>query len=628
MSPSMPLPSPNMNGLGISGTNGYNGGLVSASSALNGYSSTSSMRGPVSIGLHSRVPAESNGASSSSSAFSPPFPEPVTVGRSRSGTDTTPHDNYARWIPSGSIDSPSSSPPLFRSTSEAKGTFPTSPPQIDMSKRPVSQKPMFRPSPNSIPYTSSIPEHTGTRHSPSFSYSTPISTVQYPQFPRTISPQVSGSSAFNTSSSGINGISPLPQASINPSPLSRRRSDYIDQSQEAISGIATRVPIDYPVIRPPPAAAANTLERQDNRPRLLQQQTGSKPMTSQNDYPITYWGDTQVGTSGLKNLGNTCYMNSTIQCLSATAPFATFFKDGTWQREVNVFNPMGTKGRLAEAFARILREMSTSEMQTLTPIPFRRSICQYASQFQGTEQHDSQEFLQFLLDGLHEDLNRVTQKPPMNMTPEREAELETLPTQIASEQEWQNYLTRNRSLVVDLFQGQFRNQLQCLTCRQTSTTYNSFMYLTLPIPTGRSSSEVKLSDCLDAFVKEEVMEKSDAWHCPKCKTLRQATKRLTLSRLPPILLVHLKRFSHKGHFTDKIETRVNFPMKELDLTNYMPLPLPPGQAPTQHLPYDDPRLQKPPYKYDLYAVTNHYGTLSSGHYTAFVASRGKMVVLR
>lgn len=137
------------------------------------------------------------------------------------------------------------------------------------------------------------------------------------------------------------------------------------------------------------------------------------------------------------------------------------------------------------------------------------------------------------------------------------------------------------------------------------------------------------------------MEKSDAWHCPKCKTLRQATKRLTLSRLPPILLVHLKRFSHKGHFTDKIETFVNFPMKGLDLTNYMPSPLPPGQSPAQHLSSDDPRLQKPPYRYDLYAVTNHYGTLSSGHCepnlildnfmiliivfldTAFVSSRGK-----
>jgi len=60
------------------------------------------------------------------------------------------------------------------------------------------------------------------------------------------------------------------------------------------------------------------------------------------------------------------------------------------------------------------------------------------------------------------------------------------------------------------------------------------------------------------------------------------------------------------------------------LTNYMPPPLPPGadRAGTQTYPLDDPRLQIPPYRYDLYGVTNHFGSLSSGHYTAFIASRG------
>lgn len=84
-----------------------------------------------------------------------------------------------------------------------------------------------------------------------------------------------------------------------------------------------------------------------------------------------------------------------------------------------------------------------------------------------------------------------------------------------------------------------------------------------------------------------------------------------------MLLIHLKRFSFKGPFTDKIEKQVDFPLKNLDLTNYMLPPLPPGvdRTGTQTYPPEDPRLQIPPYRYDLYAVTNHFGSLSSGHCT-------------
>lgn len=154
-------------------------------------------------------------------------------------------------------------------------------------------------------------------------------SIQYPQFPRPSSSNFSPSSG-----SGI--VSPPPQASINPSPLSRRRSDYIDQSEQAVSSFAARPAIDYPdlsaqhVLRPPPVAATPPLERQDNRPRIAPHgssylQSGPRPPIIQSEYPITYWPDLHIATCGLKNLGNTCYMNATIQCLSATIPFARFF---------------------------------------------------------------------------------------------------------------------------------------------------------------------------------------------------------------------------------------------------------------------------------------------------------------
>ena len=106
--------------------------------------------------------------------------------------------------------------------------------------------------------------------------------------------------------------------------------------------------------------------------------------------------------------------------------------------------------------------------------------------------------------------------------------------------------------------------------------------------------------------------------CPQCKVKRRASKKLSLARLPPILMVHFKRFEANGRFSDKIDTFVDFPMKSLDLTNYMPPPLPPGADRSQlngglPMSLEDPRSQLPPYRYDLYGVTNHYGNLSSGH---------------
>ena len=155
--------------------------------------------------------------------------------------------------------------------------------------------------------------------------------IQYPQIARTVVPHSSGSS-FNGSVGNYGLVSP-PQASLHPA-LSRRRSEYHDQSQEALAltGAGFRASIDYPdlssqhILRPPPIAAAPK-ERPRNHAHTisLQPPPPPPPPTIPSEYPVTYWSDVQIGTMGLKNLGNTCYMNSTIQCLSATVPFARFF---------------------------------------------------------------------------------------------------------------------------------------------------------------------------------------------------------------------------------------------------------------------------------------------------------------
>lgn len=145
----------------------------------------------------------------------------------------------------------------------------------------------------------------------------------------------------------------------------------------------------------------------------------------------------------------------------------------------------------------------------------QEALVRFAPQYSGTEQQDSQEFLNFLLDGIHEDLNAIRQKPALLFSddPTEEARFEQLPDYQASNLAWEKYMSRNASVIVSLFQGQYRSRLTCLSCKTTSTTYNTFMSLSLPIPSKRSklSSGVTLYQCLDYFVKEEVLEKAEAW---------------------------------------------------------------------------------------------------------------------
>lgn len=139
------------------------------------------------------------------------------------------------------------------------------------------------------------------------------------------------------------------------------------------------------------------------------------------------------------------------------------------------------------------------------------------------------------------------------------------------------------------------------------------MYLSLPIPSGRNIKEVTLAQCIDFFTQPETLDGEDAWNCSKCKVPRRATKALTISRLPPILLIHLKRFSFQGPFTDKIDTSVSFPVRGLDMSRHLPQPLSPHiKAKYEHAvghTLDEPTSQI----YDLHAVSNHFGNLSSGH---------------
>ncbi|KAL3642785.1 hypothetical protein CASFOL_013600 [Castilleja foliolosa] len=550
-------------------------------------------------------------------------------------------------------------------------------------------------------------------------------------------------------------------------------------------------------------------------------------------------GTDALGLTGLDNLGNTCFMNSAIQCMVHTPKLADYFL-GNFRRDLNIENPLGKNGQLAIAFGDLLRKLWSPGARSVSPSMFKSTIASFAHQYSGCSQHDSQEFLSFLLDGLHEDLNRVKRKPYIESKDE-----DGRPDEEVADECWKYHLSRNDSIIVDLCQGQYRSTLVCPVCKKLSKKFDPFMYLSLPIPssTGRrmtltifntdgttlpspvtirvpvkstskdlvealgiacslrddetllitevhsneivkfydlldepleligdvdklvayrlpkdmdgsrfvvfshvheeqlslekfgfpllarvsdfsrgselrklflnvispfllaggkflndgasqksahedkfiedavsgvaensniesengtdfkfhldninyydpigpkiemdeplpvlmsdepievivtwpkkmiqnydpsfesllpnvsksTEDSISLYNCVDAFLKEEPLGRDDMWYCPDCKENRQANKKLGLWRLPEILVIHLKRFSYTKHSKDKLETFVDFPIDEFDLSDYV---------------IRENNMVGSRYK--LYSVINHYGGMGGGHYTAFVKHR-------
>ncbi|KAK4787420.1 hypothetical protein SAY86_011253 [Trapa natans] len=182
-----------------------------------------------------------------------------------------------------------------------------------------------------------------------------------------------------------------------------------------------------------------------------------------------------VGLTGLQNLGNTCFMNSAIQCLVHTPELARYFQED-YHREINWHNPLGMVGELAMAFGELLRKLWVPGRFPVAPRAFKVKLARFAPQFSGYNQHDSQELLAFLLDGLHEDLNRVKDKPYIKS---RDADGRS--DEEVADEYWANHIARNDSIIVDVCQGQYKSTLICPLCNKISVTFDPFMYLSLPL---------------------------------------------------------------------------------------------------------------------------------------------------